>query len=120
MHVDGDDNVLSLLEDALRSRSALDAADVRRRRTDIKPGHMGGGEVLTFFLTDVSLPLLLNAVYDFFKARRRSRPAERVCVTVTRTDHPNGARSIELRLDGPAEVALDAVRDAFSEFGKRD
>ncbi|MFD0579670.1 hypothetical protein [Dactylosporangium darangshiense] len=110
-----DVDVVAQLDVALRGNPALAGVEVRRGRAGVGAGELGAGEVVTFLATDVTLPLVLNAIYDFFKARRRSRPAERARVVLTRTDLPDGTRRTEMTLDGPAEAVVAAVRAALSE-----
>jgi hypothetical protein len=111
----GGDDAVTELDASLRSNPALADVRVRRGRAEIRPGQLGAGEVLTFLATDVALPVVLTAIYDFFKARRRSRPAEQARVVLTRTDLPDGTRQTELRLEGPMDAAVAAVQSALDE-----
>ncbi|MFC7248190.1 hypothetical protein ACFQO7_37505 [Catellatospora aurea] len=113
MGVDGDGDVVAQLNAWLASRPDLAGMDVRRARATVVPGQLGAVEVLAFLATEVTLPLVLNAVYDFFRSRRRSRPAERARVTVTWTDHPDGTRTTMLDLDGPADAVVEAAHAAL-------
>jgi hypothetical protein len=117
MDVDGSGGVVTQLHADLRRRPGLAQVDVRRGRAEVGEGELGAGEVLTFLATEVSLPLVLNAVYDFFRDRRRSQRAEQVRVRLTRTDLPDGTRTVDFELHGPADAAVSAVRAAFGEFG---
>lgn len=109
----GAGDVVSQLDGSLRSDPRLAGVDIQRGRAEVRQGDLGGHDVLTFLATDVMLPLVLSAIYDFFKARLRSRPGERVRVRLRRTDLPDGTRQTELALDGPGDVVLAAVRQAL-------
>ena len=121
MDVDGDGDVVSRLEFwLLHRRQDLAGTDIRRGRAGVRPGDLGGAEVLEFLANEVSLPLLLAAVYDFFRDRRRSRPAEKTRVTLTRTDLPDGTRTVTLSLDASPESAIRAARQALEAFSDNE
>jgi hypothetical protein len=109
--VDGDDDLAGSLESWLRDSPELTDVQISQGRGEVRPGELGAVEVLTFVATNVALPLILTAVYDFFARRRRSRPAERARVVVTRTDLPGGARQVQLEFEGPAGEIEGVVRD---------
>lgn len=113
VHVDGHDDAVAELEAWLRAQPDLDEVDLRRGRAPVEPGELGAAEILTFVATSVALPLVLNAIYDFFRSRCRTRPAERARVVLTRIDLPNGRRWVELDVDGPADAVVQVVRQAF-------
>jgi hypothetical protein len=114
VNIDGGGNdVVTQLDGSLRSNPKLAGVEVRRGRAEVRPGDLGVGDVLTFLATDVTLPLVLSAIYDFLKARLRSRPAERVRVGLKRTDLPDGTRQTEMTLEGPADVVVAAVQKAL-------
>lgn len=109
----GDDDVVAQLDAWLRSRSALAGVEVRRGRAQVGPDELGAAEIVTFLATNVALPLVLAAIYDFFRDRRRSRPAELVQVRLTRTDLPGVGCSVALELNGPAEQVVEVARKAL-------
>ncbi len=108
--VDGDDDVVARLDSWLRDRPALADVQISRGRCEVEPGELGAVEVLTFVASDVALPLILSAMYDFFRDRRRSRPTERPRVVVTRTDLPTGAHQVRWEIEGPAGTVEDVIR----------
>ena len=109
--VDGDDDVVGSLEAWLRDGPGLTDVRISRGRGEVTSGELGTVEVLTFMATDVALPLILNSVYDFFQGRRRTRPAERARVVVTRTDLPGGARQVRWEIEGSAGEVEDVIRE---------
>lgn len=111
--VSGADDVVAQLDSWLRDTPALAGVEVCRGRGEVGPGELGAAEVLTFVASDVVLPLVLAAVYDFFRNRRRSQPAERPRVLLTRTDLPSGARRVELEVEGPPEVVVNVACKAL-------
>jgi hypothetical protein len=115
--VDGpvDDDVVAQLDARLRSSPALTGVEVRRGRAEIGSGELGATEVVTFLATNVALPLVLTAIYDFFRDRRRSHPADSARVTLTRTDVAGVGRTAQLRLEGPAETVVEVARKALEE-----
>jgi hypothetical protein len=118
--VDGDADLVAGLESWLRDRSGLAEVELSRGRTEVGRGELGAAEVLAFIASDVLLPLVLDAVYDFFRDRRRSRPAEQPRVVMTRTDLPGGIRRVVLDVEGPAETVVEVAREVLLARGPGD
>ncbi|MFG2106506.1 effector-associated constant component EACC1 [Micromonospora chersina] len=116
--VHGDDDAVARLHSWLWDRPGLAAVEISRGRGEVGPGDLGAAEVLMFMASDVMLPLILNALYDFFRDRRRSRPSERPRLVITRTDLPDGVRRVELEFEGPAETVVDLARRALEAPGQ--
>lgn len=102
--------VIGQLVDSLRRRPELAQIEIARGRVEVRSGQLGATEVLTFVTSNVILPLVLAAIYDFFRDRRRSRPAERPRVVLTRTDLPDGYRRVELNIEGPQKAVVELAR----------
>lgn len=113
MEIEGDGDLIGRLHDSLRDRPDLTRVEVSRGRAEVRPGELGAAQVLAFVASNVMLPLVLAAVYDFFRDRRRARPAERPRVVLIRTDLPGGARRVELDIEGPQEAAIELARTAL-------
>ncbi|MBX6751876.1 MAG: hypothetical protein IRY85_19825 [Micromonosporaceae bacterium] len=114
VHVeDGHDDAVEGLESWLRDRPDLGDVEIRRGRAPIRPGELGAAEILTFIATSVALPFVINAIYDFFRSRRRTRPAERARVVLIRVDLPAGERRVALDVEGPADTVIKAVQEAL-------
>lgn len=86
---------------------------MRRERVEVAPDELGAVEVLVFVATDVLLPVAIQVLYDYVRDRRRVSPGRPVQVTLTRVDHPDGAREVELDAEGPPDAVIAMVRDAL-------
>ncbi|GAB3835739.1 hypothetical protein ACFPIJ_33630 [Dactylosporangium cerinum] len=110
--VDDVDGGLVELLGALQADPGLEAAEPRRGQTAVRSDELGTAEVVELIATDVLLPMVVQALYDFLSSRVR-RGSETAKIVVTRTDLPDGERRVEITLDGSSEAAVEVVRRAL-------
>jgi hypothetical protein len=111
----GQDDELARIQDDLHERGGIAGGRVVRSPATIREGTLGVEQILIFAGQNVALPLLVQALYDYLKSRRRTRSAANLKMTLARTDLPDGARRVELTLEGAAE---DVIEAACKELGE--
>ncbi|MEU1607664.1 effector-associated constant component EACC1 [Micromonospora matsumotoense] len=108
-----DESPVHDLRDELVAEPELRDARVRLLHAAPEPGTLGAAEVLEFIGQDVLLPVVIQAVYDWFQARRRARPGGDTTVTVTLTDSPDGTREVKIEASGTAEDVIAVLRQGL-------
>ncbi|PGH44709.1 hypothetical protein COO58_09940 [Micromonospora sp. WMMA1996] len=103
---------LAELETYLSRDPRLDDVRLQRGRPAVPPGALGVVEVLEFVASNVSLGLVVNALWDFVRGNLR-RPETRLLLT--RTDLADGTRRVEIDFTGSAEAAERIARDALAD-----
>ncbi|MEV4846902.1 hypothetical protein AB0K20_27245 [Micromonospora matsumotoense] len=108
-----DESPVHDLRDELVAEPELRDARVRLLHAAPEPGTLGAAEVLEFIGQDVLLPVVIQAAYDWFQARRRARSGGDTTVTVTLTDSPDGTREVKIEASGTAEDVIAVLRQAL-------
>ena len=108
-----DESPVHDLRDELVAEPELRDARVRLLHAAPEPGTLGAAEVLEFIGQDVLLPVVIQAAYDWFQARRRARSGGDTTVTVTLTDSPDGTREVKIEASGTAEDVIAVLRQGL-------
>src|SRR4051794_8571902 len=91
---DADESPIGELRNELIEDPELRSAQIHVVQTLPEPGTLGVAEILEFVGSDVLLPVVISAVYDWFKERRDRKRNTTLTVTVMRTDLPDGGREV--------------------------
>lgn len=110
---DSDESPVHDLRDDLVADPELRDARVRLIHRAPEPGTLGAAEVLEFIGQDVLLPVVIQAVYDWFQARRGARRGGDTTVTVTLTDSPDGTREVKIEASGTAEDVIAVLQQGL-------
>ncbi|MEU1755527.1 hypothetical protein ABZ436_23100 [Micromonospora matsumotoense] len=108
-----DESPVHDLRDELAADPELRDARVRLLHASPEPGTLGVAEVLEFVGQDVLLPVVIQAVYDWFQTRRSARQGGDTTVTVTLTDGPDGTREVKIEASGSAEDVIAVLRQGL-------
>ncbi|WP_152037836.1 hypothetical protein [Micromonospora sp. B006] len=110
--LDDTEGELAELETYLRQDPRLDDVRLQRGRPTVPAGALGVVEVLEFVASNVSLGLVVNALWDFARGRLRRQETR---LLLTRTDLADRARQVEIDFTGSAEAAERIARDALAD-----